>query len=159
MPRRTITLTGLPLSTAVVAAFLSLTAFAPGDETKTSSNPNVKVWTHLSRETFKPGDTGEITITISPAEGYHVNAKPPVEFKLAGDKAILLKGPLSQVTDKGNSYLSTRSPVRQSFYVRSTIKPGFHVLKGTVTYFYCSDAEGWCQRFQQPITISFSVEQ
>jgi hypothetical protein len=119
----------------------------------------VKVWTHLSRETFKPGETGEITITIAPSEGFHVNANPPVELRLEGEKKVLLKGSLSQVTDKSNGYLSTRSPIRQSIYVPSTTKPGFHVLKGTVTYYYCSDAEGWCQRFRQAITLSFTVTQ
>jgi hypothetical protein len=144
---------------AALAASLLFPAFTPGDDPKAGSNPNVRVWVHLSRESFKPGDTGEISITISPAEGYHVNANPPVELRLDSTKAILFKGVLSQTTDRNNGYLSTRSPIRQSFYLPSTIKPGFHVLKGVVTYFYCSDSEGWCQRFRQPITLSFNVTQ
>jgi len=145
--------------TIVLVAFLLLSSFTFVDDPKANSNPNVGVWTHVSRATFKPGDTGEITITIAPAEGYHVNANPPVEFGLDAPKTIMLKGVLSQVTDKNNGYLSTRSPLRQTFYVPSTVKPGAHTLKGMVTYFYCSDVEGWCQRFRQPIALSFTVAQ
>ena len=144
-----------PLVAAVVLLPLC-TALTSGDDARTS-NPNVKVWAHLSRQMFKPGETGEITITLSAAEGYHINANPAVEVKLDDPRLVILKGVPTQAIDKSTGYLSSRSPVRQIFYVPSTTSAGFHVLKGTVTYFYCSDSEGWCRRYRQPISLSFTL--
>ncbi len=141
-----------------IALILLCSAFAPGDDAQTS-NPDVKVWAHLSRQTYKPGETGEITITLSPAEGYHINANPAVEIALDKSAAVILKGEPSQVIDRANGYLSSRSPVRQTFYVPSSTAAGSHLVKGTVTYFYCSDSEGWCRRYRQPVSFTFTLAQ
>jgi hypothetical protein len=119
--------------------------------------PHVKVYASLSKQAFKGGETGELRITFSPEEGYHINANPPVEFAIDSGKAVLLKGELTQPVDRSNGYLSTRSPVRQTVYVPGTVAPGIHVMKATVTYYYCSDREGWCVRYRQPVSLSFTL--
>ncbi len=131
-------------------------AAGKGDNAK-ATNANVKVQVHLSRQTFKAGDTGELTIMLEPAEGFHINANPPVELRLDDPKTIMLKGALTQAVDRKNGYLSTRTPVRQTFYVPKETPAGSHTITGTVTYFYCSDTEGWCQRYKQPVSVSFTL--
>ena len=146
----------LALRGAIVLAMLSswLMAQQGADPGLVS---HVKVYASLSKQTFKSGETGELRLTFSPEEGYHINANPPVEFTIDSGKVVLLKGELTQTVDRSNGYLSTRSPVRQTLYVPSTVAPGVHVMKATVTYYYCSDLEGWCVRFRQPVLLSFTL--
>lgn len=140
---------------AIVLA--SAGAAHPGNGGQTNTNPNVAVEIRLSRKEFKPGDKGELAVKLIPAAGFHVNANPAVEVRLSDTGDLILRGEPSQTIEKKSGYLSSRTPVRQPIAIPVTASRGRHTLKGTVTYFYCSDAEGWCQRYRQPVTISFSV--
>ncbi len=145
----------LPLTTMVLVFAAAQSTAQLIDDPRTVSH--VKVYASLSKQTFRNGETGELRLTIAPEEGYHVNANPPVELVIDSGKVVQLKGELSQAVDRSNGTLSTRSPLRQTFYVPSTVTPGAHIIKATVTYYYCSDIEGWCVKFRQPVSFSFTV--
>ncbi len=124
---------------------------------KPSATSPVKVSASFSKEAFRKGEKGEILIAFAAERGYHINVDPPVELAIDSGKVIQLKGKLALPVDKSNGYLSTRSPVRQTISVPKTVTPGEHLMKATVTYYYCSDAEGWCVKYRQPVTLSFTV--
>lgn len=141
------------LLTAIIRCVIPGLSLA-GDAT---TNPNVNVWTHLSRQSFRAGETGELTITFAPREGYHINAAPPVSVVMQESGPLILKGPPALSVDKKTGFLSTKAPVRQAFSVSGTTPPGSHIVKGTITYSYTSDAKGWTRRVHQPVSLSFML--
>ena len=122
-----------------------------------ASGPRVGIWAHLSRQSFRAGESGEIIITFGPREGYHIVATPPVAVTIQGSKELILKGPPEVSVDKKNNFLSTRAPVRQGFLIPATVRPGDHVVKAIISYSYTSDAMRWTRRARQPVSLSFTL--
>lgn len=119
-------------------------------------NKYVHVYTSVKPATIKAGGNAEILFTFATQEGIHINLDPPIEVEL--DKKFATLGKLDVPKAKGIEYLNLKKPVKQSFTLNKKLKPGKHLLKGTLTYFYCSDEEGWCSRFQQAIQLNIVVE-
>ena len=94
-------------------------------------------------------------ITFKPVEGIHINLQPALSFSLDSASLATLSGGLA--LPKGGPYLNTSAPVMQRFTISGKARPGRLMLKGTLTYFYCSDKEGWCSRFKQPVEIALTV--
>ncbi len=119
----------------------------------------VKCDIHLTASTLKPGSKGEIDVSFAPAEGIHVNTDPAVEFEFEKDSLISFTGVTSMPKSAKTGVLDTKRPIRYSFTLDRKIPKGKHTLKGTLRYFFCSDAEGWCNRSSQPILLTFTVAQ
>lgn len=119
-------------------------------------NKYVQVYTSIKPATIKVGGTAELLFTFATQEGIHINLDPPIEVEL--DKKIAALSKLDVPKAKGSEYLNLKKPVKQTFTLNKKLKPGKHQLKGTLTFFYCSDEEGWCSRFQQTIQLNIVVE-
>ncbi len=119
-------------------------------------NKYVQVYTSVKPATIKAGGNAELLFTFATQEGIHINLDPPIEVEI--DKKFAALGKLDVPKVKGSEYLNLKKPVKQSFTLNKKLKPGKHQLKGTLTYFYCSDEEGWCSRFQQTIQLNVVVE-
>jgi hypothetical protein len=89
---------------------------------------------------------------------FHITGDPPLTVKLEKNQFISLQGKPDISTDKESGFLSTSSPVEQAFHVSKKARPGEHILKGTIVYYFCSDTEGWCTRFAQPITLKLNIQ-
>ncbi|HTR80360.1 MAG TPA: hypothetical protein VMM58_01940 [Bacteroidota bacterium] len=111
----------------------------------------------LEKKIMKPGATGEVLVTFAPDEGIHINTDPAMEFEFTKTPMIHLNGVVSLPKQPKTGYLDTRRPVRYSFTLDKKIPKGAYTLKGTVQYFFCSDAEGWCSRSSHPIELTFTV--
>lgn len=99
---------------------------------------------------------GEITFFFSPIEGIHINTIPVFELRLDKNSAFEIIGkPKFQKNDK--DYLDIAAPIEFSVKPIQRTKPGKHILKGKLNYFYCSDKEGWCNRFTQPVDVTIEV--
>lgn len=138
------------LITIFILLFVPIYLF--GDD----ENEYVQVYTSVKPANIKAGGTAEILFTFATQEGIHINLDPPIEVEL--DKNIAALSKLDVPKAKGSEYLNLKKPVKQSFTLNKKLKPGKHQLKGTLTYFYCSDEEGWCSRFQQTIQLNIVVE-
>ena len=122
-----------------------------------AENTYVKVSIALADTTVAQGGTGKILIAFDPIDGIHINADPPVIVKIARNASFRLEGNPDISTDKESGYLSTSMPVEQRFAVTRKAKPGGHDIKGTLVYYFCSDTEGWCRKFTQPIALKLNV--
>jgi hypothetical protein len=129
-----------------VAAFLLL----PGRTATASEGPDgdesVRITIALLDSLLRPGATGTLAATFVPAEDMHINATPAVEFTITSSKVFRLVGRPQQKVDERNGYLSLRGPVMQKFLLDNRARPGHHRIKGRLTYFYCSNSEGWCRK-------------
>ena len=141
----------LSLLTAIFA--LSFTALA--GEKGPAANSYVKCTVDASHTTIKPGDTGVIFVSLKPAKGIHVNLTPAmgVVFDSAGQ--VQAHGSLE--IPKKETFLDASKPVRIPFVLSPGAKPGAVTVKASLTYYYCSDAEGWCSRYKQPLEVTIKV--
>ena len=106
---------------------------------------------------LRAGRKCQLLISLKPVKGIHVNLKPPMEFKFDSSETISSVGQLEIPTSGRTGYLDPSKPVKQTFMLSEKLKPGEAVVHGMLTYFYCSDAEGWCSKFKQPVEITIAV--
>ncbi|MEK9137160.1 MAG: hypothetical protein AAB393_08555 [Bacteroidota bacterium] len=116
------------------------------DGTAPKGNKYVSMAVSLSSSLIRPGDSGTIRIAFNPADGFHVNADPPLGLKISTKNVITLLGKPDIVVDEESGFHSTKTPVDQRFAVARNAAPGRHTIKGILTYYFCSDSEGWCTK-------------
>ena len=114
---------------------------------------------HLVSTALKPGAVGEIVLMFSPDEGIHINTDPAMQIEFEKSSPAHFTGIKALPKSPKTGYLDTSKPVRCTFTLDKKIRKGKHTLKGTVQYYFCSDTEGWCNRFSQPIELTFTVTQ
>lgn len=122
-----------------------------------SPNDYVRLEVRSVPGTMRPGSNGIIELRFLPAHGIHINIDPPVSFSLDSTDGLNLKGKTVMTADSGTGYLLTSVPVTQAVTLDREIAPGRRTMRGTVTYFYCSDAEGWCNRQKEPAEFTILV--
>jgi hypothetical protein len=134
--------------------FLGMTS---GNETPVKENKYVKTEVSLSSDTVRAGTKVALLITLSPIDGIHINVDPAVEVTLENNKYATLDGQPEMNSDKETGFLDTTDPVEQQLSCNSAAEPGRYTLKGTIVYYFCSDAQGWCTKFAQPFSLRVSV--
>ncbi len=144
---------------ASIVIWVAIRGAAAGQvrEPDAEKNPLVSVDVRLSASALKRGDSGELHILFSPADGIHINSPPPLGVSLDPPRLLRLNGAPLQATDRGNAYLLATLPVRQLFTVSRKARPGTLTLRGTITYYYCSDPEGWCRKSTHPFALSLTI--
>ena len=140
--------------TNIFIVFVLLLGLPAGKQTLTNNEyVSIKL---ISPHHFSDTDSGTLAFFFSPAEGIHVNSVPPFEIQLENDSPFEIIGkPKFQKDDK--AYLETIKPVEFLVKVKQGIQPGKYLLKGNLNYFFCSDKEGWCNRFTQPIEVNIEI--
>ncbi len=144
------------ISTLVFSFIFSCTLLA-GDANKV--NEYVKVDIILKQKKMKPGETGELQIKFKPKSGIHINLDPPLSIKIDSSEDIksLGKFDIPKATKEG--YFDIMKTATQHFTLLKKVKADTVLLKGVLSYFYCSDADGWCSRFKQPFEFTISIKQ
>ena len=123
-----------------------------------SPNPPVIATVRIPNQPLAGGQTGEMVIALRPAEGFHINAEPPVRVSLDSAATVSLVGEPLQIVAETTGYLDPEAEVKQRFRVTKNAAAGTHRLKITITYFYCSDSEGWCRPFRHPVELTLLVK-
>jgi hypothetical protein len=147
MTRRTARRT-LPL---LLAAALLCAAACAGTPVE---NEHVSCTAALSAPSFRRGDTAAIRVVLTPARGIHLNGSPLPSLRFDPGSVVLARGGAEAAVGV-NGYLE--SDVVQHVTIRKDAPRGKHVLRGTLTYYYCSDTEGWCTRYQQALELTLTI--
>lgn len=111
----------------------------------------------VAEKRVAPGDTATIRFTLQPAKGIHINLDPPMNLELDSLPVVSSHGKLILPHDTSTGYLDLRTPVSVSLKLSKSLKAGKHPLKGVLTYYFCSDAQGWCRKFKQPFEVFVTV--
>ena len=135
---------------------LSTSVFA-GDEAS-KGNTYVTSTITLKSKAMKPGSKGQVLITLKPEKGIHININPPIDVKFDSNGIVDSRGKLEVPRSKKTDYLDDTAPIRQFFTLKKKIKQGTMTIKGVLTYYFCSDAEGWCTKFKQPFDLAVTVK-
>jgi hypothetical protein len=120
------------------------------------ANTYVKVDISFSQNDLKAGETGKLLIFFTPQDEIHITTDPPMRFALTSSELFVL-GERLVPTDTATGYVDTSQPVVQDLQVKTIAIPGKATLKGTLTYYFCSDSEGWCRRFNQPVELDATI--
>lgn len=123
----------------------------------TQGNAHVKFEIRLASSSLRPGGTGEVEVYLTPNEGIHINTDPAMEFEFERTPSVHFAGITALPKNEKTGYLDVTRPVKYSFTLDKNISKGRRSLRGTVRYFFCSDMEGWCNRFVQPFELRFTV--
>jgi hypothetical protein len=121
-----------------------------------ASDSGTRAEVRLARTRVAPGDTTQLLVTFHLGEGIHINAEPPVDIEIVTpDSGVATIGApvLAEALESGALDLTT--PVRQAVSIPRMQPEGPVPLRVAVSYFYCSDEEGWCK--MQTDTSSVSV--
>ncbi|MBI2427270.1 MAG: hypothetical protein HYV29_00455 [Ignavibacteriales bacterium] len=120
-----------------------------------TTNDHVKVQMQAPSK-ISPAKVSDIKIFFTPNDGIHINTEPMFELKLDKDSHFEISGePRYGKNEKG--YLDITKPIEFSIKTKNGIQPGTYPFKGNLFYFYCSDTEGWCNRFKQPVELTITV--
>ena len=142
------------MSTLTIITLLLLLAF-PDERVIFTNNKHVTVEIKAP-EKISLTKEAELAFFLTPVEGIHINTTPVFEIVLEKNSQFEVKGKARFVKDE-NDYLDIDKPVEFLIKTKSGTKTGKQTVKGKLNYFYCSDAEGWCNRFSQPFEMSIDV--
>ena len=156
----------LPATLAIAAAFFLAMASASTAQVKIdmgskqsqkAKTPDVAIAASLSRDTLAAGSSAEMLFSFTPAKGFHVNAVPPMAVAFDSGAPAKSGGKLVIPSDTATGYLKAAGKVRQPIALLASAPKGRGEIRGALTYYYCSDAEGWCRkesmRFTVPVTV------
>jgi len=118
---------------------------------------HLRISVEVATDTLGAGAASELLVTFRPKKGFHVNAVPRVGFELDSGVAATLADSVVVPRDTTTGYMDTREPVRQPFTLLKSAAAGRTELSGTLTYYYCSDKEGWCRRVKIPFSRNVVV--
>lgn len=103
-----------------------------------------------------------VLVTFTQGEaGVHINEQPAPRFALAADQKVLDYQPPTAkplaIDPAQVKALDLSKPVRFPVSIRAGAAKGQHSVKGTVTYFYCSEREHWCRRGNEEVAFTVAV--
>jgi hypothetical protein len=88
---------------------------------------------------------GEVSVTFAPKDpDVHINTTPPPKLKLEADQKVLALKAEPRPAPAEEKYLDTMFPV--VFPVSVLAAPAGQTVKGSLTYYYCSQRQGWCRK-------------
>ena len=122
-----------------------------------SKNKFVSYHVTANQSSFKTGSKGTLLFDLQPQKGIHINIQPAPSFSIDTTSGFTSAGNLEIIKDSSTGFLSKQKPIKQSFLVPHNTKTGKATVRGVLTYYYCSDAEGWCSRFKQPVELTIEV--
>ena len=141
----------------IVTVLLLPSPLRSGEKVSPPLNKHVKFSAAVKEKKLKPGSTATLLFSLTPDKGIHINLDPPVSFQL--DTTLVGFAPGSIDLPKKKTFLDASKPIRQSILLAKMLKVGDSIIRGTLTYYYCSDAEGWCSRFKQPVELKLTIAQ
>lgn len=146
-----------PVSSFVLILVFFCVGVAGDGASPIKKNDRVDFRATLAEKSLKPGAQGTLLVSLVPKKGIHVNLIPPISITFDSTSVISDIGKIEIPKSSKPEYLEPTKPIRLSFSLSARAKNGPITLRGTVTYFFCSDAEGWCSKFKQPFEVSLKI--
>ncbi len=121
------------------------------------TNPWVQASFRFSPAKVRAGSTTELRISLKPRKGIHIVVQPPIDVKIDTNSSIASAGKVIVPVAADTEHLDTTTPLRVSIALAKNAGTGTVSVKGTLIYYYCSDAEGTCNKFKQPLDLRLKV--
>jgi hypothetical protein len=110
----------------------------------------------------KAGAPGAVAVAFLSADAdVRINQEPAPRLKLDPAQTVLVDRQPAAARKAESAgepkYLDTTLPVNFPVSLNPKAPKGEQMVKGTVTYFYCSKAEGWCRKGTADVEVPVSV--
>lgn len=111
----------------------------------------------------QPGAPAWVTVQFLPLDpAVHVNVEPAPRLSLPEQQDLLSEPPTpvpARVTAEGllGRYVDPNVPVRFAVALSPRAARGRHIVRASITYFYCSASAGWCRRASDDVDVSVNV--
>lgn len=130
-----------------------------------AANEYIQITVKLEKDSLKSGAQGRLLFTLKPRNGFHVNVEPPISLELADTKNFILltkkfipDSTVKPITSKdGYKIFNPLAPVQFDFKIAKSMKPGKHTMQAKLTYYYCSDAKGWCSFTTESFPVAITI--
>lgn len=112
----------------------------------------------------KPNAQAAIAVFLTAKDpDVRVNEDPAPRLKLDPSQAVLVDKPAGKsetpAADAGvPRYLDLSVPVRFPVSLGPSAVKGTHLVKGSLSFFYCSKREGWCRKGVSEVEIPVLVK-
>jgi hypothetical protein len=156
-----IMLVTMRISIFVIAFFFCSNATMAQDEDE------VKITAQAVKDTVHAGRETKFVFHMQPAEGFHVNVEPQIKlalletknFTLAAEKFMPEANAKTLTTEDGYKIFDPKhtQPVTFAVKVAKGLKPGKYPVKAKLTYFFCSDKDGYCSFKNQEFVFNLLV--
>jgi len=131
------------------------------------ASDDVKITAKAATDTVRAGKETPLVFHLQPKEGLHVNIEPAIKLALSDAKNFVLVAE-KFVPDSTSKTVMTKDgykifdpqheqPITFAVKVKKDAKPGRYPLKAKLTYYYCSDTEGWCSFANQEFVFNLVV--
>jgi hypothetical protein len=105
----------------------------------------------------RAGAPAVIEVRFAPADPeVHVNRFPPPRLDLEPMQDLIKLAPAPAAKPGGEKYLGPSEPYRFPVIAKGGA-PGAQSVKGVVTYFYCSQREGWCRKGSNDVEVAVKL--
>ena len=137
--------------------FIAIVALTFSSFKKLYSQTLPKVTVSVSKKSFKPGDSGVLTIKFKPVEGTKIPKEPQIEVTLTGD-GVDGTGLQDYSGAPGGDYFSSPA-VKYNFNVSGNAESGSTIsAKVKIKFGYCSSENGVCKIGNVTKTIKIKVK-
>ncbi|MDZ7364080.1 MAG: protein-disulfide reductase DsbD family protein [candidate division KSB1 bacterium] len=127
----------------------------------------VNITAKAVKDSVRAGGEIKLVFHMQPQEGFHVNVEPAIKLALLDAKNFSLKAEKFS-PDTNTKTLTTEDgfkifdpkhsqPVTFAVKVAKNVKPGKHPLKAKLTYYFCSDKDGYCSFKNQEFVFNVVV--
>jgi hypothetical protein len=157
------------MKTMAVSAALALLAVssavsASGERSVTSGAP-VTVAVEVSPGTVGPGSDASVRVRLEPKPGIKMNKYPKIRLLIPGVPNLVASAeasvgsPTMPPADQleTNYYHGSVDPLEVRLHVDAKAGKGRHDLRGTLSYFYCVAASGFCAPAKVDLAIPVTV--
>jgi uncharacterized protein (DUF58 family) len=122
--------------------------------TMAQEGEEVKITAKVVKDTVRAGRETKFVFQMQPAEGFHVNVEPQIKLALletkdftpVAEKFTTAADAKTLTTEDGYKIFDPQytQPVTFAVKVAKGLKPGKYPVKTKLTYFFCSDKDGFC---------------
>ena len=142
----------------VFALLLGTMALHASDDAA-GRNKYVRCVVTVSDSVIVCGGSVTVSFMLHPVDGIHVNGDPTPDFSLAQKDKSIAADTLRFAVETSTGHLDSEKPLTCVLSISKKLSPRVHTLHGTLSYFFCSDEKGWCNHFDQPVTIHIRIRQ
>jgi hypothetical protein len=122
-------------------------------------NKYVRCIVTISDSVIVRGGSVTVSFMLHPVDGIHVNGDPTPDFSLTQKDKSIAADTLRFAVEAFTGHLDSEKPLNCVLSFSKNLPTGAHTLQGTLSYFFCSDEKGWCNHFDQPVTIHIRIRQ
>jgi hypothetical protein len=141
----------------ILLALIIVPKTAVSGATPTRQNPWVRSAISVVPAKVHAGSAVNLKVLLTPKAGIHIVVQPPIGVTLDSSAVVASAAKPEVPVAKDNEHLDSAKPITVAVTLAGNVKPGKVSVKGMLVYYYCSDAEGTCNKFKEPFEVRLNV--